>query len=72
MICRAHSAIILEAETHIEAKKLINKWIEGLIDKDLIIEGEVSFVENVEDDDYETNEPLTDFNGYENYPGHPL
>lgn len=72
MIVKANMAVTLVAQNTNEAEKLLNQWIEGLIDKDLIIEGEVSFIENLEENDFDPPEHLYDFPGYDNYPGNPI
>lgn len=74
MLLRADVSLTLIAQTEIEADQLIHAWIQGLITMDLIIEGGVSFIERLEEEEDfpEPDEPLYNFPGYDNYPGHPL
>lgn len=64
-------SITLAAKNKITANKIINEWINQLIDNEDIIHGEI---ENIEYSNYfdEPDEPLFNFKGFDNYPGHPL
>ena len=64
-------SITLTSKDKTTANKIINEWINQLIDNENIIHGEI---ENLSYLNYfnEPDEPLFDFKGFDNYPGHPL
>lgn len=73
MIIRIESSITLLAQNTQEAETLVNEWINGLLDKKIILNGGIQFMESFEEMDFDEPFP-PDFNfpGYDNYPGHPL
>lgn len=64
-------SIILTAKNKTTANKIITEWINQLIVNEDIIHGEI---EGIRSSDLfnEPDEPLYNFKGFDNYPGHPL
>lgn len=73
MIFKIKGSVTIEAETPREAESIMESWINGLEDLEVLMEGtEDLTLEFVEPDFDEPDPQPYDYSGPSNYPGRPL
>lgn len=75
MLIKVDVTMTLDAKSEASAENLVQKWITKLADNEDIIEGEVLSSEGlIPDEEFDIPEDDKDysFDGYPNYPGHPM